>query len=210
VKSGGEFTLIEFLRGKVTYIETEFIVIDVNNTGYLVYCGNPYQFQEWMDETITVYTYQHVREDAIKLFGFLSREERRLFEKLLQVSGIGPKGALAILASGKPATVVQAIEEEDEKFLVRFPGVGKKTARQIILDLKGKLPEFIAPLFQTEEENDTLSFSRESVNLDEAVEALKALGYADKEINKVMPELKKEDMTIDAYIKKALQLMLRR
>ena len=81
----------------------------------------------------------HVREDAQQLFGFTSLEQRELFRKLIQVSGIGPKGALAILASGNPTQVIQAIEMEDEAFLVKFPGVGKKTARQMILDLKGKL-----------------------------------------------------------------------
>ena len=207
--------MIEFLKGKVTYIEKESIVIDVHDTGYLVYCANPYQFQEFMEETLTIYTYQHVREDAIKLFGFLTRDERRLFEKLLQVSGIGPKGALAILASGKPNMVVQAIEDEDEKFLVKFPGVGKKTARQIILDLKGKLLEFIDPFMDDETwstgTGDNL-FSRKNVNqeLDEAIEALKALGYVDKEIKKVLPVLKKEELSTDAYIKQALQLMLQR
>ena len=86
-----------------------------------------------------MYTHLHVREDAQQLFAFKTLDQRELFRKLIQVSGIGPKGALAILASGNPTQVISAIEQEDEKFLVKFPGVGKKTARQMILDLKGKL-----------------------------------------------------------------------
>ncbi|WP_305887025.1 Holliday junction branch migration protein RuvA, partial [Pseudomonas sp. 2822-17] len=76
---------------KIVHIEVDSIVIDVREVGYLVFCPNPYRFQEKLNETITVYTHHHVREDAIKLFGFSNRQEKRLFEKLLQVSGIGPK-----------------------------------------------------------------------------------------------------------------------
>ncbi|WP_026689089.1 Holliday junction branch migration protein RuvA [Alteribacter aurantiacus] len=204
--------MIEFINGKVSYIDTEYIVIDVNGIGYLVYCANPFSFQKNEGESITIYTYQHVREDALKLFGFHNRDERRLFEKLLQVSGIGPKGALAILASGAPERVVQAIEEEDEKFLVKFPGVGKKTARQIILDLKGKLPEWMPSLLDHDGQPvDEAGHKRFAGNkeLDEAMEALKALGYVDKEINRALPVLKEKDMTTDGYIKEALKLMLK-
>ncbi|MDQ0254242.1 Holliday junction DNA helicase RuvA [Evansella vedderi] len=204
--------MIECLTGKIVHIESDNITIDVNNVGYLVFCPNPYQFQQWKNEKATVYTYQHVREDAIRLYGFISREERRLFEKLLQVSGIGPKGALAILASGEPKLVVSAIENEDEKFLVKFPGVGKKTARQIILDLKGKLMELLpSHNWDDDIEADRVTADDCSNNkeLNEAVEALKALGYVDREINKILPELNKEELSTDVYIKKALQLMLR-
>ncbi|RNA68738.1 Holliday junction branch migration protein RuvA [Alteribacter keqinensis] len=204
--------MIEFVTGRLSYIDTEYMVLDVNGIGYLVYCPNPFSFQKHEGSTVTVYTYQHVREDALKLFGFHNREERRLFEKLLQVSGIGPKGALAILAAGAPERVVSAIEEEDEKFLVKFPGVGKKTARQIILDLKGKLPEWMPSLLDhdghpvNEAGHKRIAGNKE---LDEAVEALKALGYVDKEINRAMPVLKDKDLTTDAYIKEALKLMLK-
>ena len=99
--------MIEFLNGKINYIDTQYIVLEVNNVGYQVYCANPFIYQT--DSELTVYTYQYVREDAIKLFGFKTREEKALFEKLLNVSGIGPKGALAILATGDPGQVIQAI-----------------------------------------------------------------------------------------------------
>lgn len=205
--------VIECLTGEIVHIEADSITIDVRDVGYLVYCPNPYEFKERLREKITIYTYQHVREDAIKLYGFLSREEKRLFEKLLQVSGIGPKGALAILASGEPKLVVTAIENEDEKFLVKFPGVGKKTARQIILDLKGKLMEMLPSHEFVEntglsEKGTFLVGGNENIELNEAIEALKALGYVDREINKVLPELKKQHQTTDVYIKQALQLML--
>nr|WP_090886152.1 Holliday junction branch migration protein RuvA [Evansella caseinilytica] len=202
--------MIDCLTGKVIHIEVDSIVIEVNDIGYLVYCANPYRFQESLHQKITVYTYQHVREDILRLYGFLAREEKRLFEKLLQVSGIGPKGALSILAVGEPQMVVQAIEEEDEGFLVKFPGVGKKTARQIILDLKGKLPEFLPSYADdgTAAGGKTANEKQLNQELEEAMEALKALGYMERELKKVAPALQKETLTTDGYIKLALQLML--
>ncbi|WP_280768621.1 Holliday junction branch migration protein RuvA [Salipaludibacillus daqingensis] len=203
--------MIECLKGNVINIEPETIVVDVRDVGYLIYCGNPYRYEEWLNETVTVYTYQHVREDAIRLYGFFHREERRLFEKLLQVSGIGPKGALAIVAAEQPQLVVEAIENEDEKFLVKFPGVGKKTARQMILDLKGKVQELVPTLTHETGETGPLfkRSSTENEELEEALEALKALGYVDREIKKVLPVLQQNELSTDQYIKLALKEMLR-
>lgn len=204
--------VIDYINGVLVDIETQYVVLDHQGLGYQIYCPNPYRFSKQLDEKVKIYTYQHVREDLIRLFGFESKSERALFEKLLNVSGIGPKGALAILASGQPEHVVRAIEEEDEAFLVKFPGVGKKTARQIILDLKGKLDEFAPNLFN--ESNGLVSekmtkVNQENAELEEALEALRALGYVEKELKKVRPKLEQEDMATDAYIKKALQLMLK-
>jgi holliday junction DNA helicase RuvA len=207
-----EFKVIDYINGVLVDIETQYIVMDHQGLGYQVYCPNPYRFQRQLEEKIKIFTYQHVREDLIRLFGFETKAERALFEKLLNVSGIGPKGALAILASGQPEHVVRAIEEEDEALLVKFPGVGKKTARQIILDLKGKLDEFAPSLFT--DSDGLISGSKQAVNqvneeLEEALEALRALGYVEKELKKVRPKLEEEAMETDAYIKKALKLMLK-
>ncbi|WP_026672457.1 Holliday junction branch migration protein RuvA [Alkalihalobacterium bogoriense] len=195
--------MIEFVNGKLEVIDPQYVVVETGGIGYQIFCPNPFVFESYRNKQVKIYTYQYVREDVIRLYGFLQREERKMFEKLLNVSGIGPKGALAILASGQPDHLVTAIEQENENFLVKFPGVGKKTARQMILDLKGKLAEFSsdAPLFAEQVE-------QKSTDLEEAIEALKALGYVDKEIKKVLPQLEKETMSTDQYIKRALQLML--
>jgi Holliday junction DNA helicase RuvA len=207
----GRTILIEYVRGTLVDIDTQYVVIDHHGLGYQLYCPNPYRFQKKLNESVRIFTYQHVREDLIRLYGFETKEERALFEKLLNVSGIGPKGALAILASGEPEHVVHAIEEEDEVFLVKFPGVGKKTARQMILDLKGKLGDFAPNLFEQGEMAAKSSKSQITENemLEEAFEALRALGYVEKELKKVRPHLEKEEMTTDGYIKKALQLLLK-
>lgn len=199
--------MIEFLDGVIDFVSPEYIIVEVNGVGYQVYCPNPFVYQKELNNRVRIYTYQYVREDIISLYGFDSREERALFVKLLNVSGIGPKGGLAILASGEPAQVVKAIEEENEGFLTKFPGVGKKTARQIILDLKGKLNDMLPDLFSEEEAEETgvASHPRE---LDEAAEALEALGYSKKEIQKVLPKLETEQLSTEQFIKKALQLLL--
>ncbi|MEH7379808.1 Holliday junction branch migration protein RuvA [Bacillus sp. JJ1533] len=200
--------MIEFIKGTVEYINPEYIVVENNGVGYQIYTPNPFIFKRENQET--VYTYQHVREDILALYGFKTREERALFLKLLNVTGIGPKGGLAILASGEPAQVIRAIENEDEKYLIKFPGVGKKTARQIILDLKGKLNDLMPSLHpDLFTEDHELDMNRSHTELDEAVEALKVLGYAEREINKVLPDLRKEELSTDQYIKKALQKLLK-
>lgn len=107
--------MFEYVTGYVEYVGPEYVVIDRNGIGYQIFTPNPYVFQRSKQE-IRVYTYHYVREDIMALYGFKTREERLLFTKLLGVSGIGPKGALAILASGQTGQVVQAIEHEDEKF----------------------------------------------------------------------------------------------
>ena len=202
--------MIEFIKGYVDDVTPEYIVIDHRGLGYQIHTPNPFSYRKSQQEEIIIYTYQHVREDILALYGFQSREEKALFMKLLNVTGIGPKGALAILASGNPSQVVGGIENEDEKFLIKFPGVGKKTARQIILDLKAKLADVageLAPHLFTHGEHEQKETASKALN--EALEALKVLGYAEREINKVVPSLMEEDLSTDQYVKKALQKLLK-
>lgn len=178
--------MFEFIKGTVEFVGPEYIVIENNGIGYQIATPNPFLYSKESGKEVCVFTYYYVRQDIIALYGFRSREENT-FTKLLNVSGIGPKGALAILASGEPEQVVQAIENENEAFLVKFPGVGKKTARQMILDLKGKLhdlvPDSIPNLFTPDDKQRSLGYSAE---FEEAVLALKALGYSEKEIKKFL------------------------
>ncbi|PKR85206.1 Holliday junction branch migration protein RuvA [Heyndrickxia camelliae] len=201
--------MYEFIKGTIEYVCPEFIVIENGGIGYQISTPNPFTFSSLYGQTTIIYTYQHVREDLIALYGFQQREERALFKKLLGVSGIGPKGSLAILAYGEPTQVIQAIENENEAFLTKFPGVGKKTARQMILDLKGKLQDVVPDYFPNLFNENGVEEAVESHSFDEAILALKALGYSDKEIKKVSKELQKEKLSTDQYIKLALKKLMK-
>ncbi len=204
--------MYDYLKGQVTRITPEYIALEVQGIGYQLYTPNPFAFRI-NNQCQQIYVHMHVREDAQTLFGFTSLEQRELFRKLILVSGIGPKGALAILASGSPTHVIQAIEMEDEAFLVKFPGVGKKTARQMILDLKGKLGSLMdtVELPSTEEELPLFGVNPNKHELEEAMLALTALGYSEKELLKVKPQLEEDASltTTDAYMKQALKWLLK-
>ncbi|WP_042223346.1 Holliday junction branch migration protein RuvA [Oceanobacillus manasiensis] len=201
--------MIAYIRGMLTYILDDSIIMDVQGIGYELFCANPFVFQSSLHKEVKIHTYHHVREDAQILYGFKTEDEKFLFTKLISVSGIGPKGALAILSGVDVAGIAAAIEREDDKFLTSFPGVGKKTARQIILDLKGKLTNVLSI---TEVETEMTSANQTNPEgLKEAAEALKALGYTDREIKGVMPELKAtESKTADELIRKALSLLMKK
>lgn len=200
--------MIDLLRGQVVHLESEYIVLDVQGVGYRVFCPNPYAFAK-AEGSITVYTHHHVREDAILLFGFPTRDEQKLFRKLIEVSGIGPRVALGILGGGSPEHVVSAIHQENVSFLIKLPGIGKKTAQRMILDLKDKLEGFgdagmMTGLFAIEEPEAEDGGSAWS----EAREGLKALGYTDSELDKVWLKIKNSAAsgeTVDVLMKRALQ-----
>ncbi|AIY05179.1 Holliday junction ATP-dependent DNA helicase RuvA [Planococcus sp. PAMC 21323] len=196
--------MYDYIKGTVTRVTPEYLVIEQQGIGWQIFAPNPYSFGT---EDLQVFLHHHVREDAQLLFGFPTFEQRELFRKLISVSGIGPKGALAILASGQPQHVIEAIEQEDESYLVKFPGVGKKTARQMILDLKGKLTEFFGESLGAEDTHNLLS--SDQGELEEAMLALGALGYSEREINKVKPQLRDLDLDTEGFMKKALQLLLK-
>ena len=199
--------MYDYIKGQITRVTPEHITLEQGGIGWLIMTPNPYAFHK-TDELQQVFTYLHVREDIQLLLGFKSLEQRELFKKLITVSGIGPKGALAILASGIPSQVIGAIEREDESFLVQFPGVGKKTARQMILDLKGKLHDLFSEIDFPDEGINLLTMV-ENGSLDEALLALEALGYSQRELTKVKPKLEKEELDTEGYMKLALRLLLK-
>lgn len=204
--------MYDYFKGFVTRVTPEYIVLETNAIGYQLFTPNPYAFRVNQNEQ-QIFVHMHVREDAQALFGFTSLDQRELFRKLILVSGIGPKGALAILASGNPTQVIQAIEMEDEAFLVKFPGVGKKTARQMILDLKGKLGSLLdtVELPSTEDELPLFGVNPTEHELTEAMLALTALGYSDRELAKIRPKLVDDDKleTTEQYMKQALNYLLK-
>jgi Holliday junction DNA helicase RuvA len=183
--------MIGYLKGNVKEITKDSLIIDVNNVGYNVICANPYSFIK--DKEYELYIYTHVREDQISLFGFKTLNEKDAFLRTLQVKGIGPKTAIGIFAAVDYLHFVHAIDDNNVSFLKKLPGIGLKSANQIILDLKGKL-----------ELNENVSN-----NITDAKEALIALGYKENDIVKVFKVINKVDLSVEDYIKQALALLLK-
>ncbi|SFJ17102.1 Holliday junction DNA helicase subunit RuvA [Halobacillus dabanensis] len=204
--------MISYVKGRVTTLDEGSVTIEINGMGYEVLCANPFHFQDNMNQEVKIHTYHYIREDNQTLYGFKKKEDKQLFAQLLNVSGIGPKGALAILGTVSVPEFVSAIEQEDDKYLTKFPGVGKKTARQMILDLKGKLVVWLP-----DEENENTLFYQEDLSskekkalLEDALEALKALGYTEKEVKLVRTELEKaKHGSVDDYVRQGLQLLMK-
>ncbi|MBA2173472.1 Holliday junction branch migration protein RuvA [Halobacillus locisalis] len=205
--------MIAYIKGQLTTIEDTAIIIETGGIGYEILCANPFRFQEVINQEVKVHTYHYVREDQQTLFGFKKKEDKQLFAQLLNVSGIGPKGALAILGTVSVPEFVSAIEQEDDKYLTKFPGVGKKTARQMILDLKGKLVVWL-PDEQNEDTifyQDGLTTQEKRGRIEDAIEALKALGYTDKEVKLVKTELEKaKEGSVDDFVRQGLQLLMKK
>ena len=201
-----------YVKGKVELVDEHAVVVEANGVGYELICPNPFAFQDKIGEQVCIFTYFHVREDNQLLYGFKKTEEKQLFAKLLGVSGIGPKGALAVLASVQLEEFVSAVEREDDGFLTRFPGIGKKTARQMILDLKGKL-SFVVEVNADAKGTDEAPAAMQNGTsaMDEAIEAMRSLGYSEREIKAIVPKLKKlSDATADDYVRQGLALMMQR
>ncbi|MDD3453849.1 MAG: Holliday junction branch migration protein RuvA [Bacilli bacterium] len=182
--------MYKYIKGIITEIESNHIVLENNDIGYLIYTPNPYSFD--LNLEYKIYIYQYVREDEITLYGFKEKEEKDLFLKLINVNGLGCKMALPMLALGSINGIVDAIERENILYLKKFPKIGDKIARQIILDLKGKLIE-----------NKKIITS----NQDELIETLKSLGYKQVDINKILPNIKEEKL--EEQVKEALKLLLK-
>ena len=201
--------MYEYLTGTVTQVLPAYIVVENNGIGYLINVANPFRFK--VDETRQkkIYLHQVVRENEIALYGFSDFNEKQLFLKLISVSGIGPKSALAILANEDHNGFVSAVNNDDDAYLTRFPGIGKKTAKQIILDLKGKLGGLESGKPLKGQQNLEIVAEQASPYLKEALEALLALGYTKTEVKKTGRKLLdfKGDST-DEYLRQALRLMM--
>ena len=188
--------MYDYIKGIVIRILNNAIVVDNNGIGYLIHVSNPYSFE--IGNEYKIYVYQQIMEDEHALYGFKTIEEKDLFLKLISVKGLGCKMALPILAVGSTSGIMDAIERENVLYLKKFPKIGDKLAKQIILDLKGKL-EFIG-----------VGISDEVVDTEnELKEVLIGLGYKEKEIKMVVPKVNKENK-LEEQIKEALRLLVGR
>ena len=198
--------MIAYVKGNLDTKTNTFVIIDVQGIGYRVFM--PAKSIETLGEvgqTVKVYTHYYVREDNISLYGFSSNEELRMFELLISVSGVGAKSAIAMLSEISPSSFALAVISDDVSKLVKIPGVGKKTAARIILELKDKLKTEEA-INKTEE----IDLAIKDDNKDsEAIAALQVLGYTRKEIEKVFEKMDINNLQLEEIIKMALKYLAR-
>ncbi len=185
--------MFSYIIGNVTEINNDSIVIEANKVGYLVYVANPFSYE--LNQEYKVYLYNKIGEDEYSLYGFKTKDEYSLFIKLISVKGLGPKIALPILATGSITGIADAIERENILYLKKFPKIGEKLAKQMILDLKGKIDVDLTSGVNT---SDT----------EEVIETLVALGYKQVEIRKIIGKINTE-LTMEEQVKEALKLLLK-
>ena len=207
--------MLAYIKGKLEMKMTGYIVIDVGGLGYKVFMsevgieklGN-------IGDTVKVHTYYKVREDDISIFGFNTLEELKMFELLISVSGVGAKTALTMLAVCEPSEFALAVISEDVKALTGIPGIGPKSAKRIILELKDKIKaeqevDNIKNQIESNKNSDT-KIQKAIENdemIQEAIAALQVLGYNKKEIEKAFNKLETKDMTIEELIKNGLNML---
>lgn len=199
--------MIAFVKGKVFEYGEDYIIIDNMGIGYVIYM--PFQDMERIkkvDDQIMVHTYHYVREDQQLLYGFQNRESLHLFKNLIGVSGVGPKAGLSILSTVSPGDFILAVISGDEKTISKAPGIGKKSAQRIILELRDKFKKLNIqtplPLFSIGEENEDVS------KVLEATEGLMGLGYTKQEAVKVLSQID-GSITLECMIKEALKLLMK-
>ncbi|WP_274292574.1 Holliday junction branch migration protein RuvA [Clostridium perfringens] len=201
--------MYEYIRGQFQGISKDYVVIELNNIGYKIFTsGNTMSNMPKVGDEVLLYLEQIVREDFIGLYGFTTREELEMFKLLLSINGVGAKAALSLLSISTVNNLKYAIMIGDEKHITRAPGIGKKTAQRIILELKDKLK----PDELTSEEGELIEGINDnsdySFNINETLSALMALGYTEKEAQKALEKVDKT-LSIENMIKESLKLLMR-
>ena len=196
--------MFEYLKGRLTKITAKYIVVEVAGIGYILHVANPYRYSDSIQQDITIYTHQVIREDAHLLYGFTTESEKDVFLRLISVSGIGPTTALAIIAVDDNEGLVRAIDQQNITYLTKFPKIGKKTAQQMVLDLAGT---FVDTSVQSDAVSQTAAASNQA--LEEAMEALLALGYKANEIKKIRTFFEGTSESAENYIKSALKMLMK-
>lgn len=211
--------MLAYIKGKLEMKMTGYVVIDVGGLGYKIFMSEAgIEKLGNIGDTVKVHTYYRVREDDISIYGFNTLEELRMFELLLGVSGVGARTALMMLATCTPSEFALAVVSEDIKTLTTIPGIGPKSAKRIILELKDKIAkeqevEAIKEQIDSKEKDDTKSKLDEAIEIrgkvSEAIAALQVLGYNKKEIEKVFEKLDAKELSTEDLIKKGLSLLSR-
>lgn len=188
--------MYDYMIGLITDVKPEGIVLEVNNIGYFINVANPYTFEE--NKTYKVYLFHQVKDDEQNFFGFKTKDEKNLFLKLINVKGLGCKMALPIIATGSINGIIEAVEMSNLAYLKRFPKIGDKLARQMVLDLKGKLGS-VHTLF----DDNSISYTSNELH-----DVLIGLGYKEKEVSTVINKVDKS-LSLENQVKEALKLLLK-
>lgn len=202
--------MYEYIKGEFIGINKDYVVLENNNIGYKIFTsGNTMATMPKVGEESVLYIEQIVREDFIGLYGFTTKEELEMFKKLLSINGVGAKASLSLLSISTVNNLKYAILSGDEKHITRAPGIGKKTAQRIILELKDKITpdELLEGNLASDNDGNTLELNYLG-NIEEALDALMALGYSDKEANKALKSVDKTE-SIENIIKEALKILMR-
>ena len=196
--------MFAYIKGNLDTKTDSFVIIDVQGIGYKIFMpSNSIENLGEVGEIVKVYTYYYVREDNISLYGFSSNEELRMFELLLSVSGVGAKSAIAMLSEISPSKFALSVISDDVANLTKIPGVGKKTAARIILELKDKLKTEQA----IEKDEDISIKSNDNGKLEEAIAALQVLGYTKREIEKALEKADIQNLELEEIIKLGLKYL---
>lgn len=193
-----------YIKGKVTYKDINFMVLDVGGVGYKIYTSYTTLENATLNEEFLAYTYTHIREDMFDIYGFINTKELNTFEMLISVSGVGPKAALSILSFMPTDAFATAVIKNDVKAITMAPNIGKKTAERIILELKDKLAKENSELISSginvsSDNNDTLK---------EAIDALMVLGYSSLEAKGAVASVKDRFTDVEDIIKNALKILM--
>jgi Holliday junction DNA helicase RuvA len=200
-----EIKMLAYIKGSLEMKFDNYVVIDVGGLGYKVFMSEK-AIEEIgnIGDTVKVHTHYRVREDDISIYGFLSNEELKMFELLLNVSGIGAKSAITILSNITPSSFALAVITSDTSKLVKIPGVGAKSAARIVLELKDKIKTMEASQAKTSEIKEAII---DDNKVQEAISALQVLGYNKKEIEKAFEKINTQELSLEDMIKKGLSIL---
>ena len=199
--------MFHHIKGIVTDLEPNAAVIECAGVGFELNTTAHTISRLKIGESAKLYTYENIREDAFDLFGFYDQREKRCFEMLIGVSGVGPKAAISILSSATPETLAMSVISGDEKALTAAPGVGKKIAQRILLELKDKMSKESVGMAAVS--GSVRSGAVGSSKLSDAVSALMVLGYSSAEVGALLKDVDVENTALEDIIKQALKKMVK-
>ena len=201
--------MISYIRGELISIEEEKVILDVNGVGFGIFMpAQSMNLLPSIGEEVKLHTYMNVRDDAMQLFGFLTKDDLKVFKLVIGVSGIGPKGGLSILSHLSPDELRFAVMSHDAKAISGAPGIGKKTAEKLIIELKDKL-NMDDVLERISDTSDTTVIHGSNQIQTEAVQALVALGYGNAEALRAVKKVEaQEDATVEEILKQALKYIM--